>query len=40
MDLSERLLADHGPLFLINLPRRTDRLAEFDDQLVRIGLSL
>lgn len=40
MDLSKRLLADHGPLFLINLPTRTDRLAEFEDQLLKIGLTL
>lgn len=37
--LSDRLVADHGPLYLINLPSRKDRRAEFADQLDKIGLS-
>jgi glycosyl transferase family 25 len=40
MDIAERFLAEHGPLFLINLPERTDRRSEFSAQLARIGLSL
>jgi glycosyl transferase, family 25 len=39
MTPAERLLTDHGPLFLINLPERRDRRAEFGDQLAQIGLS-
>lgn len=39
MDISERLLSEHGPLVLINLPERTDRRDEFDAQLRKIGLS-
>lgn len=39
VDPIERLLEEHGPLFLINLPERKDRHAEFGEQLARIGLS-
>jgi len=39
MSISERLLAAHGPLFLVNLSERTDRLKEFNVQLEKVGLS-
>lgn len=39
IDPIERLLAEHGPLFLINLPERRDHRAEFGDQLASAGLS-
>lgn len=35
----DRFISDHGPLYLINLPSRTDRRAEFGTQLNKIGLS-
>lgn len=39
MSEAERLLEDHGPLFLINLPERLDRRTEFGHQLGRVGTS-
>lgn len=34
----ERFLANHGPMFIINLPERRDRRTEFGEQLEKVGL--
>ena len=34
----EQFVERYGPLFVINLPNRTDRLAEFRSELLRVGL--